>query len=156
MSEKIKIDWSLSVQIAGGPKIGVSKGIEVEAYDVVSVQLTARPAAPVSDPPPDPLPLPDADTAVPVEVQIQPGDAKQVKFLAITSDAYHPALSYQLIKDGPAIALDQMHIFMGEGAVGVLGKSLTSLIFTNNIWDNTSHKGQAVSIQIIVGRNATP
>ncbi len=54
-----KINWTLNVQVVGGPKILSSDTIEVDAYDKIDV--TIEPSE--------------------KEVQIQPGDLGQMQFL---------------------------------------------------------------------------
>jgi hypothetical protein len=131
------IQWSLSIKINGGPQLSSSKAIDVEAYDSIRVTIlgTGNPGGP------------DVDK----EVEIQPGSAGgQVTFLAITSDRYDPTLTYKVNADtNPAIALDQPHVLVGEGAVALLDPAPTRLFFSSSIAQNTE-------VQILAGRDATP
>jgi len=128
------IQWKLNVQVAGGPGISASRSLEVEAYDLISVNVLA-----ITSPP-------DTDKAV----DVQPGEAGQVKFLAITSDRYGEGLTYKVNDAGnPSIALDQPQVLVGEGAVGLLDPAPTKLFFSTTL-------SQDASVQILVGRDATP
>lgn len=130
MSEKIKINWTLNVQVAGGPKISASETTFVDAYDKIEITVAA-------------------DGTTGQEVQVQPGDAGQVQFLLIRSDAYGETLSYSVnATDSNRIKLDALQLLIGDGAVGLLGNSPNKLYFYNNL-------GKDVSIHILVGRKAT-
>ncbi len=128
-----KITWSLSVQVAGGPRIMDSKTVEVDAYDKIEVVI------------------PDGSDAR--EIQIQPGDAGQVQFLLISSDQCGADLSYSVnaaeANPDNRIKLDALHLLLGVGAIGLLQASPQKLFFYNAL-------GKAASGQILVGRDATP
>jgi hypothetical protein len=138
-----KINWTLDVQITGGPKISVPRAVNVEAYDKIEVDILAAT---------------DASTPTTATVDVQPGGTDQVKFLLITSSVYNADLTYTADDTDPAIptiALDEPQLLMGdheEGAVGLLGAAPQSLIFSNGIWNEGA--GQSVSVQILVGRDA--
>jgi hypothetical protein len=129
MSEKIT--WSLNVQVAGGPKIVASKTVEVDAYDMIQVSVEAG--------------------ANGVKVDVQPGDG--VQLLLISSDQYGADLTYSVnAAESDAtkrIKLDALQLLLGVGAVGLLKDPPKSLFFYNAM-------GKAASIQILVGRDATP
>lgn len=133
------IQWSSSIKISGGPQISFSKSVKVEAYDVIQVTIIGT----------DTTGGPDTDK----EVEIQPGSTSgQVTFLAITSDRYDADLTYTVNDSGnSSIALDEPHVLVGQGAVGLLdpASSPTSLFFSSNISENAE-------IQILVGRDAIP
>lgn len=125
---------NLNVQIAGGPGISANRSLEVEAYDIINVDVRAT-ASP-----------PDTDK----EIDVQPGGAGQVKFLAITSDRYGDGLTYKVNSAGnPSIALDQPHVLAGEGAVGLMDSAPTKLFFSTTLTEDAS-------VLILVGRDATP
>lgn len=127
MSENI--NWTLNIQVTGGPKVSVSETITVDAYDKIQVIVE--------------------DGASDKEVQIQPGDLGQVQFLLISSDQYSADLSYKVNEDtADAIKLDALQLLIGDGAVGLLGAAPEKLLFSNNL-------GSDASIQILVGRKAT-
>lgn len=149
-----KINWSLNVQVAGGPKIGVSQNLVVHAYDKIDVQIPdADPKAAPLPPalPPDPPEFGAPGQAI---VQIQPGGVGQVKFLLIQSSVYDAKLTYKVNGKGADIALDQMHLFMGVGALAALGPPPVTLVFSNSIWDPGIGKGRLVNIQVLAGRDA--
>lgn len=128
-----KINWTLNVQVVGGPKILASDTIDVDAYDKIDVTIE-----------------PDASEK---EVQIQPGDLGQVQFLLIKSDQYGDGLTYKVNAANDEIKLDALQVLIGDGAVGLFKGSPEKLLFTNNLVSD----GDKVpaSIQILVGRKAT-
>lgn len=132
MSEKI--NWTLSVQVVGGPKISVSQTMEVEAYDKIDVTV------------------PGGDDTTPgtATVEVQPGGASQVKFLLITSSLYDAKLTYKVNGGTEAVKLDALQLLMGSGAVGLLETTPQQLAFTNK-----AGLFAPASIQILVGRKAT-
>jgi hypothetical protein len=128
MSEKIT--YSLSVQVAGGPKISDSDTLEVEAYDKTQVTL--------------------ADGDSDIEVDIQPGGAGLAQFVSVTATDYDNTLTYKVnAAPATAIPLDGPHLFIGAGAVSLLDPAPIKLFFTNATGSN-------VTVNVLVGRDATP
>ena len=128
------IQFKFDVQLAGGPGISASRSLEVEAYDLINVKVLSTTSPPDTD----------------KEVDVQPGGAGQVKFLAITSDRYGDGLTYKVnTAANPGIPLDQPQVLVGEGAVGLLDPAPTKLFFSTTL-------SQDASVQILVGRDATP
>lgn len=127
MSESIKL--TLSVQVAGGPKIVAAKTLEVEAYEKITLEVP--------------------NDSIDVQVELQPGGVGEVKLIMITSDTYGDQLTYSADGGTPSIALDQPHLFIGAGGVGVLGSpSPETLIFNNAL-------SSSAKIEILVGRDAS-
>jgi len=127
MSEKI--NWTLNVQVVGGPKMSASQTVTVDAYDKIQVPVDAQ----------------DTDKVV----EIQPGSVGRVQFLLISSNQFGDDLTYKVNNAGDAIKLDAQQLLIGDGAVGLLGASPPeTLSFTN-------HLPQNVNIEVLVGRNAT-
>ncbi len=125
------INWSLNVQVIGGPKIMASDTKEIEAYDKIEVTIEAE----------------TADK----EVEIQPGGAGRVQFLLIKSDTYSSdieKLTYKVNELTTIIELDALQVFIGNGAVELLTEPPEKLVFTNDL-------ATPVSIEILVGRMAT-
>lgn len=129
MSEKIT--YSISAQVANGPKISESKTIDLEAYDKTQVIVV--------------------DTASDLEINIQPDGSGLAKFLAITASAYGANLTYKVnsAASTTVITLDGPHLFVGTGAVGLLDAAPTKLFFSNST-------GADVTVNMLVGRDATP
>jgi hypothetical protein len=127
-----KITWSLNVQVAGGPKILASKTLDVDAYDMIQVSV--------------------GDGANGAKVDVQPGDTG-VQLLLISSDQYGADLTYSVnaaeSDAAKRIKLDALQLLLGVGAVGLLKDPPKSLFFYNAL-------SIAASIQILVGRDATP
>lgn len=125
MSETIK--YSFSIQVAGGPKVAEADTIEVEAYDMLEVEV------------------PDSGTSGGVAtVNVQPGDSG-VKFLQITADSYED-LTYE-VDGGSSQTLDGPLLLIGEGAVALLGATQKQFEFTNA-------GATAIVVNILVGRDA--
>ena len=122
------INWSLNAQIVGGPKIMASDTEEIEAYDKIEVTIE--------------------NGAIDKVVEIQPGGADKVQFLVIKSEKYSDDLTYKVNSLTDIIKLDALHVFIGTGAVGLLGGTPQNLSFTNELLD-------PVSVEILVGRMAT-
>lgn len=122
------INWSLNVQVIGGPKVMASDTKEIEAYDKIEVTIEAE----------------TADK----EVEIQPGEAGRVQFLLIKSDTYSEDLTYKVNDLTKIIKLDALQVFIGNGAVELLTEPPEKLVFTNDLTN-------PVSIEILVGRMAT-
>lgn len=134
MPDKIKINWSMNVQVVEGPKFSISETTTVEAYDKIEVFVKYNEEK--------------------KNVQIQPGDISQIKFLLISSSLYGPNLTYSVNADESEakkrIKLDVLQLFIGEGSMGLFGKAPKQLFFYNKLG-----KDKDVSITILVGRKVT-
>lgn len=132
MAAQIKL--ILEAQVEGGPKMSALQSIPVEAYDKIEVNI------------------PGGDNSTPgsATVEVQPGSTGQVKFLLITSTLYDKDLTYA-VDGGNDIILDAPQLFLGNGAVGLLGSTQQSFVFSNEAGVDKS-----ASIKILVGRDATP
>lgn len=130
-----KIGLAMKFSVAGGPSILVSREITVEAYDKIDVTVGAN--------------------ATDKEVEIQPGSSTQVQMLLIKSSKYGTGADIGKLKykvhntSADEIILDQEQLFLGQGAVGLLGANLDKLLFTNTLTED-------VAIEILIGRDATP
>jgi hypothetical protein len=135
-----KITWTLNVQVVGGPRLSASQTIEVEAYDMIEVKV------------------PGMQNATPrtAMVEVQPGGSNQVKFLMITSSIYDANLTYKVDGGSEIIKLDALQLLMGVGALGLLGATANIFTFTNEVGKDNTAPIQDASIQILVGRKATP
>jgi hypothetical protein len=131
MSESIKL--TLSVQVTGGPKMVAAKTLEVEAYEKITLEVP--------------------NDSIDVQVELQPGGVGEVKLIMITSDTYGDELTYRPDGGTTTIVLDQPHLFIGAGGVGVLGSPET-LIFNNDLPDPSSGPFSA-KIEMLVGRDAS-
>ena len=133
MSESIV--WSLNVQVVAGPQLSASGTIDVEAYGMIEVEVPGG----------------DAVTPGILTVDVQPSGANQVKFLMISSSVYDANLTYEVDASGSPISLDGLQIFRGNGQVGLLGATQNQFVFNNQ-----AGLASPASIQILVGRDATP
>lgn len=127
------IQWDQNIKVADGLGISASRSLEVEAYDVISIDVLGTTSG--------------ADTDK--EVSIQPGGAGQVRFLAITSNRYGSGLTYSVNSAGSNVSLDHPLVLVGEGAVGLLDPAPASLFLSSTLSEDAS-------VQILVGRDATP
>lgn len=129
MPQGVNIAWNMGVQITGGPGISLKDAFTVDAYDMIEVVI------------------PDTVTQ---KVEIQPsGVAAQVQLLMIRSDRYDEDLVYKVGADPTEFKLDKPLLLIGKGAISMLGEAPDALHFTNT-------SGDDASIQILVGRDATP
>ncbi len=125
-----KINWSLNVQIEGGPKAIKNDSLAVEAYDKIRVLVVAG--------------------AIDKEIALQPV-VGQVKFLIITSDKYDETLAYKVNDSATPVReanLDGPQMFIGKGAVSLLHPEPERFFFTNGLTEDAE-------IEIIIGRDAT-
>ena len=128
------INWSMTAQVSGGPKLSLSKTFEVDAYDEVEADVPS-------------------DNS-PKTLEVQPSSStERVKFLVISSTQYSKDITYSLggddtddTDDTTEIKLDAPQVFLGEGAISLLGEQPPKTIsFTNDC-------GKDVRISILVGR----
>ena len=123
------INWKLDASVAGGPAASVARSTAVEAYDKVVVTIA------------------DGDPETTVEIGAATGD---VLFLLVTASQYGAGLTYKVNDTGnPPHALDGPLQLAGAGALELLGFAPTSLLFTNAL-------GVGVTVEVLVGRDATP
>ncbi len=123
-----QINWTINVQVVGGPKVSASDTLEVEAYDKIEAIVPANGS---------------------VKVDVQPGTGAQI--LLITAGSYEN-ITYKVVSgsgSNSAVILDGPHILIGAGAVGLLGGTQKQFEFTNNGSDE-------VVVDVLVGRDATP
>ena len=126
MTETIVL--TISADVALGPKLKESRKLAVDAYDKISVDV------------------PDQQT---LDVEVQPGGAGSIQLLVVTSSVYGADLKYTVNADATDHVLDQPHVLVGTGSVGLFGQEPEKLVFDNKT-------GQDAQIQILVGRDATP
>ncbi len=128
-----------TIKINGSQVTSYLRDIEVEATDSITVDVlgTADASGPDTD----------------KEIELQPTSTSgQVTFIGITADRYDANLKYKVnATDNSEVPLDQPHVLLGKGAVGLLdtAEAPTSLFFSSTIAENAE-------IQILVGRDATP
>jgi hypothetical protein len=126
------MSWTLSVNVEGGPAVSAAQSAEVEAYD--QIEVTVSPGTPKTT------------------IDVSPGASADVKFLLIRLKGpppYPPKLTYSVGGKGP-YALDAPHWLSGSGAVSLLGADPKQFEFSNDA------ANPAVTVQILVGRDATP
>jgi hypothetical protein len=119
-----QVNWSFLVEAVGGPRLGGSGRLDVDAYDSVHVDIAAG-----------------ATTAV----AILPGQSPDVTLLVIHPRSPSPHLTYDV--GGSAVPLDGPHVLIGAGAVKLLAADVGSLTFKNDT-------GADAGIDILVGRTA--
>jgi hypothetical protein len=121
------ISYSFSIQVAGGPKVTDADKVEVQAYDMLEVEV------------------PDSGTSGgKATVDVQPSDSG-VKFLLVTASSYDK-LTYK-VDGGTSRTLDAPLLLMGEGALALLGSTQKQFEFTNA--DTAANM-----VNILVGRDA--
>jgi hypothetical protein len=135
MPETLK--WSLTAEIAGGPKVDASRSVQITGYDKIDVLLDG--AA-------------DLDSAAAVTVDIQPAeDVDRLQFLSITADRYGENFIYSVEDGGVAdVVFDGPQVFVGEGAMNLLQSVPSRITFRNGLGAETTAR-----VTILVGRQAT-
>ena len=121
---------TISADVALGPKLKESRTLAVDAYDKISIDV------------------PD-QTTTGLEVEIQPGATGSIQLLVVKSSVYGPDLKYTVNAGTDDRVLDEPHVLVGTGSVGLFGEEPEKLVFTNTT-------GEDAQIQILVGRDATP
>ena len=122
---------TLGADVASGPTVKDSRTLTVDAYDKFSVTIP--------------------DGTANMDVELQPGGTGSVRLLIIKSNLYGDALKYTVNTGTTDHVLDQPHVLIGTGAVGLYGAEPTKLVF-----DNALGAGNDAQIQILIGRDATP
>jgi hypothetical protein len=122
---------TVGAEVASGPKIKESRALTVDAYDKISVTV------------------PDGTSDMAVE--LQPGGTGSVRLLLVKSSQYGEALKYTVNAGTTDHVLDEPHVLIGTGAVGLFGSEPTKLVF-----DNALGAGKDAQVQILVARDATP
>ena len=126
MSEQILL--RTQVAVANGPKLEVSRKLEVAAFDKLSVPL--------------------AGDGKEVEVSVQP-NTTGVKLLVMMASRYGDN-TYRVKGTGnPTVVLDQPQVLFGAGLLGLLGSAPTTLVLKNT---STTE----LTVQILVGRDIAP
>jgi hypothetical protein len=122
---------TVGAEVASGPTIKESRALTVDAYDKISVTVP--------------------DGASDMEVEIQPGGAGSVRLLIVKSTQYGDELKYTVNTGTTEHVLDEPHVLIGAGAVGLFGSEPTKLVF-----ENALGAGKDAQIQVLVARDATP
>ena len=118
-----KLNWNYVVQALNGPSLSAAGERVVDAYDKMEITIADTVTQQVDL-------VPNADMALLI---IQPEPANNDPSCEI---------------NGVDVMLDGPQVFIGSGAVSLLGGA-TSLKFTN-------HTGADAVIGILIGRDATP
>ncbi len=122
MSEKI--NWNYTISVVSGPQVSQAGVIGVDAYDKFTVTI---------------------DKNASQTVELIPGaagdKAENVKLLVLSPSG--SSLSYTV--NSQEVPLDGPHVFIGAGAVQLLGQ-FTGFTFKNG------DAQDAASLQIIIGR----
>jgi hypothetical protein len=122
---------SVEAEVASGPALKENRTLAVDAYDKISVTV------------------PDGTSNL--DVELQPGGPGSIRLLIVKSNVYGEALKYTVNTGTSDHVLDEPHVFIGKGSVGLFGSEPTKLVF-----DNALGAGKDAQIEILVGRDATP
>ena len=137
MTEKIIVTANIGVQ--NGPSIGVNRVMEVQAYELIDVEIkTAEPEKSVK--------LPSTEEG-------------EMLLLAITSNWYEDSkdpdhcVTYKVnASDGEEFILDQPHLLMGNSSVTMLDSVPTQLLFS---YTKGTTAPDVVKIKILIGLKVT-
>lgn len=131
------ITTTMKVVVSGSGTSSATETRTVEAYGKIEVTVPAAAGG--------------ADGMA--TLQVQPGGAGQVELVFITADAYPEAadgagqLTYS-VDAGMDRTLNAPLLLVGTGAVALLG-DINEIVFTNA-------SDEAVEVEILIGRDATP
>ena len=133
MATRITLKVDLAVE--KGPSSTLTRELDIDAYDLLKFTVPA------------------GDNATPgtITVDVQPGQISRLEVLSITSTLYSDLLTYKIDGAGGDVSLDAPHLFVGGGAVQLLGATAKQFVFTNRAGTD-----KPASVQILVGRNAVP
>lgn len=127
------LSYTLTVQIANGPRLASAGSLNVTAYDKIEVTVPGAAGG--------------ADGTV--TVAVQPSNSDRIELLMITASRYSSdSLRYH--EDAPGatdITLNGPVVLVGPGAVGLVSAAPTSLVFDNPAATPTA-------VEILVGRTA--
>lgn len=126
-----RIQWTLSVDVAGGARKTESQTLPVDVYLKGQVQIAA------------------ASGSTPGQANFAaPSGGRTVRFVLISANRYDatPPLTYT-VDGGSAITLDGPHLLIGAGAVALLGAAHLDVVFSNPT-------AQPVTVEVLIGRDA--
>ncbi len=138
MTEKIVITANIGVQ--NGPSISVNRVMDVQAYEIIDVDITTE----------------ETDKVVKL-----PGTQEgEILLLAITSNWYGDGkdpdhyVTYKVnANDGDEFKLDQPHLLIGNSSVTMLDSVPTQLLFS---YTKGTTAPDVVKIKILIGLKVTP
>lgn len=129
----VQVGWLVNVQVGGGPRLPAAGTLDVDAYDMVKVEV--------------------ASGADAMEVSLQPSTGDEVKLLMLHASSFSEDLTYSINASEADVAkrfaLDGPHLLVGSGALALLGDPPQRLFLYNGGID-------AAQLSVLVGRDATP
>jgi len=127
-----KINFSVTIQVAGGPSIPISGVLEVDAYEKIAVVVPAKKQANDGK----------------AEVSVSPGDLIHTRLILITASSDDGSLKFKTSAAGAAdVPIKGPVTLIGATACSLLGATPDKLTFTNSA-------AAAANVTILVGRNA--
>jgi hypothetical protein len=127
-----KINYSVTIQVAGGPSIPIAGVLEVDAYEKIAVTVPAKHGG--------------ADGTA--EVAVSPGDLAHTKLLLISASSSDGSLHFKTSAVGAAdVPITGPVTLIGGAACSLLGTAPDTLTFTNTA-------AADANVTILVGRKA--
>jgi hypothetical protein len=127
-----KINYSITVQVVGGPTVPIAGVLEVDAYEKIAVAVPAKAGA--------------VDGAA--EVAVSPGDLAHTRLLLITASSKDGSLHFKTSAAGAAdVPITGPITLIGGAACSLLGTSPDKLTFTNTATEEAA-------VTILLGRKA--
>ncbi len=120
------LSWTFATRVLRGPTIAESGELAIESY--VKLTVTIKKGASQ-------------------DVEVFPGAGGSAQVLVISPAKPNEKLTYEVNRSD--VALDGPHVFIGAGAVGLLGNKIGTLKFKNGTAEDAD-------ISIIAARDATP
>jgi hypothetical protein len=127
-----KINYSVTVQVVGGPSLPIAGVLEVDAYEKIDVAVPAKAGA--------------ADGTA--DVTVSAGDLAHTKLLVMTASTQDGSLKFKTTAAGAAaVPLTGPVTLIGGTACSLLGADPDTLTFTNSA-------AAVAEVTILVGRKA--
>lgn len=127
-----KINYSVTIQVVGGPSVPIAGVLEVDAYEKIDVTVPAKAGA-------------TDGTAV---VTVSAGDLAHTKLLVLTASSKDGSLKFKTTATGAtAVPITGPVTLIGETACSLLEADPDKLTFTNAA-------ASVATVTILVGRKA--
>ena len=127
-----KINYSVTLQVAGGPSVPIAGVLEVDAYEKIAVTVPAK----------------TGGVNGTADVAVSPSDLADTKLLVLTSSSKDGSLHFKTTAVGAVdVSITGPITLIGPTACSLLGTDPDSFTFTNTAAD-------AATVMILVGRKA--
>lgn len=120
------VNWSVEVDVGGGPSVSAASSFLAEAYAVVEIT---------------------ADGGNSVTEAFQAAPVGELEFIFITATRYADA-DLEFVLGGETVALDQPQLYSGAGMLSRFAADVSDITVNNDLADS-------VTVSVLVGRAAS-